>query len=122
MPDPRAAKRLLSVGCNIKFKKTEIKVPVEIKDPGDYKPGTHFPKMTTRKVWLVSIEMPKELKEVLNTDMEADKVFHSLTAGNQRSLIYLISQVKSSDKRIERALKMAEQIKNGITSARAILK
>ena len=61
MPDPRAAKRLLSVGCNIKFKKTEIKVPVEIKDPGDYKPGTHYPKMTTRKVWLVSIEMPKEL-------------------------------------------------------------
>lgn len=61
MPDPRGAKRLLGVGCNIQFKKTEIKVPIEIKDPGDYKPGTHFPKMTTRKVWLVSIEMPKEL-------------------------------------------------------------
>jgi hypothetical protein len=61
MPDPRGAKRLLAVGCNIKFKKTEIKVPVEIKDPSDYKAGTHFPKMTTREVWLIRIEMPKTI-------------------------------------------------------------
>lgn len=61
MPDPRGAKRLLAVGCNIKFKKTEIKVPVEIKDPSDYKSGTHFPKMTTREVWLIRIEMPKTI-------------------------------------------------------------
>lgn len=61
MPNPRGAKRLLSVGCNIKFKKTTIKVPVEIKDPGDYKPGTHFPRMIEREVWLVRITMPKEL-------------------------------------------------------------
>ena len=61
MPNPRGAKRLLSVGCNIKFKKTTIKVPMEIKNSGDYKPGTHFPKMTEREVWLVRITMPKEL-------------------------------------------------------------
>lgn len=61
MPDPRGAKRLLAVGCNIKFKKTKVKVPVEIKDPGDYKPGTHFPKMTEREIWLVRIEMPKTI-------------------------------------------------------------
>lgn len=63
MPDPRGAKRLLSVGCNIHFKKTKIKVPIEIKDPGDYKPGTHYPKMTEREVWLVRIEMPRELMD-----------------------------------------------------------
>jgi hypothetical protein len=61
MPNPRGAKRLLGVGCNIKFKKTKIKVPVEIKDPGDYKPGTHYPRMIEREVWLVRITMPKEL-------------------------------------------------------------
>lgn len=61
MPDPRGAKRLLSVGCNIKFKKTKIKVPIEIKDPGDYKPGTHYPKMVEREIWLIRIEMPKDL-------------------------------------------------------------
>jgi hypothetical protein len=61
MPDPRGAKRLLSVGCNIKFKKTEIEVPMAIKDGSDFKPGTHYPKMEKRQVWLVRIEMPKEL-------------------------------------------------------------
>lgn len=61
MPDPRGAKRLLSVGCNIKFKKTTLKVPVEIQSSDDFKPGTHYPKMIERDVWLVRIEMPKEL-------------------------------------------------------------
>lgn len=61
MPNPKGAKRLLTVGCNIKFKKTKIKVPVKIESADDYKPGTHYPKMIDREVWLVMIEMPKEL-------------------------------------------------------------
>jgi hypothetical protein len=67
-------------------------------------------------------DMPEELKEVLDTDEQANKIFHALTAGNQRGLIYLLSLVKSSDKKIERALKIAERIKEGITSPRLILK
>ncbi|MDP2037449.1 MAG: YdeI/OmpD-associated family protein [Ignavibacteria bacterium] len=67
-------------------------------------------------------EMPEELKEVLNTDQEADEIFHSLTEGNQRGLIYLVGQVKSSDKKIERALKIVERLKIGVTSPRVILK
>lgn len=67
-------------------------------------------------------EMPEELKEILDTDPKADKIFHSLTEGNQRGLIYLVSQVKSSDKKIERALKIVEKIKNGVISPRLILK
>jgi hypothetical protein len=61
MPDPRGAKRLLSVGCNIKFKKTTLKVPVDIESSEDFKPGTHYPKLVERDIWLVRIEMPKEL-------------------------------------------------------------
>lgn len=61
MPDPRGAKRLLSLGCNIKFKNTTIKVPVDIESSGDFEPGTHYPKLIERNVWLVRIEMPKEL-------------------------------------------------------------
>jgi hypothetical protein len=61
MPDPRGGKRLISVGCNIKFKKTKIKVPVQIETPGDYMPGSHFPKAVEREVWLVRIEIPKQL-------------------------------------------------------------
>lgn len=63
MPDPSAAKRLLKLGCNIKFKKTKIKVPVEVKDYEDFQPGTRFPKTKFRKIWLVYIEIPKDIMD-----------------------------------------------------------
>jgi uncharacterized protein YdeI (YjbR/CyaY-like superfamily) len=65
--------------------------------------------------------MPEELKEVLDTDPPAQKIFQSLTAGNQRSLIQLVLMMKSSDKRIERSLLIARKIKAGITAARLIM-
>jgi hypothetical protein len=64
----------------------------------------------------------EELTEVLSTDPEAEKVFNSLTPGNQRSLIYLVTVVKSSQKRIDRSLLIAAKLKAGITSARLVLK
>jgi len=67
-------------------------------------------------------EMPEAFAEVLASDPEADRIFHSLTPGNQRGLIYLVTQVKSVDKRIERALRIAEGLKMGVTSPRTILK
>lgn len=67
-------------------------------------------------------KVPEELKEVLKIDFDANSIFETLTEGNQRGLIYLVAQVKSSDKRIERALKIADRLKNGITSPRTILK
>jgi hypothetical protein len=63
MPDPRACKSLASIGCKIKFKKTHIKVPVEVLDYEDFVPGTRYPKMAKRHIWLVYIEMPKELMD-----------------------------------------------------------
>lgn len=61
MPDPRGAKRLLPLGCSVKFKKTDVKVPVQINAPDDFKPGTHYPKLVDREVWLVNITIPKQL-------------------------------------------------------------
>ena len=61
MPDPSGAKRLVSIGCTVKFAKTKIKVPVEIKNYDDYVPGTRYPKMSSKKVWLVFVQIPKEL-------------------------------------------------------------
>jgi hypothetical protein len=63
MPDPKGAKRLLSVGCNIKFKKTKIEVPIEVKNYDDFMPGSRYPKSVKREIWLVMIEMPKELMD-----------------------------------------------------------
>jgi hypothetical protein len=61
MPDPRGAKRLLPLGCKSLFKKTKIKTPVKIKTADDFKPGTHYPKLIEREVWLINITMPKQL-------------------------------------------------------------
>jgi hypothetical protein len=63
MPDPRGAKRLVKIGCKVRFKLTKIRVPVIVKDYDDFVPGTRYPKWDWRKVWLVSIEMPRELMD-----------------------------------------------------------
>jgi uncharacterized protein YdeI (YjbR/CyaY-like superfamily) len=67
-------------------------------------------------------EMPEEFLEVLYQDPDADAVFQGLTDGNKRGLIYVITLVKSSEKRIERSLKVAEKLKIGVTSPRLVLK
>lgn len=54
--------------------------------------------------------MPEELKEVLDQQPEADHYFHALTAGKQRTLIYIVAKVKSSDSRIRKALAIADHI------------
>jgi Domain of unknown function (DUF1905)/Bacteriocin-protection, YdeI or OmpD-Associated len=67
-------------------------------------------------------EMPEPLKVVLEDDRKAHEIFHALSLGKQRSLMYLVGLVKSEDKQIERALRIAEKIKAGVTSAQLILK
>lgn len=61
MPDPRGAKRLLPLGCKIAFRKAKLKVPIQIQTPSDFKPGTHYPKLIDREIWLINITIPKEL-------------------------------------------------------------
>jgi Bacteriocin-protection, YdeI or OmpD-Associated/Domain of unknown function (DUF1905) len=67
-------------------------------------------------------EMPEELTEVLYQDPDAFAVFEGLTDGNKRGLIYLVTMVKSSEKRIERALKIVEKLKMGITKPQLMMK
>ena len=67
MPDPRGARRLLPFDCDVKYKKTTMKVPVRIDDPSDYRSGTHKAKIIEKKVWLVEITMPKSLMSDIRT-------------------------------------------------------
>lgn len=67
-------------------------------------------------------EEAEEWNEVLATDPIAKDIFDQLTPGNQRSILYLITRVKSSEKRIERSLHIAEQLKRGINSAAKLMK
>jgi hypothetical protein len=51
----------LTLGCQVKFKTTEIDLPVKVEKPTDFKAGTHYPKLQPKKMWLVHIVMPKQL-------------------------------------------------------------
>jgi hypothetical protein len=63
MPDPRAITRLTTIGCKIAISTGEIKIPVEVKSYDDFIPGTRYPKLVSRKVWFVEIEIPFELMD-----------------------------------------------------------
>jgi hypothetical protein len=55
--------------------------------------------------------MPEELQEVLNQDPEGDRLFHALTPGKQRSMMYFIGKFKDIDRRIHSALVLLEHLK-----------
>jgi hypothetical protein len=63
MPDPRAVKRLLSIGCDVQYASSSIEVPVEVEDYDDFVPGTRYPKMKKRKIWFVNIVIPRDLMD-----------------------------------------------------------
>ena len=67
MPDPRGARRLLPFDCEVKYKKTTIKIPIKVEKPDDYVQGTHIARLITKKVWLVEIVMPKSLISDIRT-------------------------------------------------------
>ena len=73
MPDPRGAKRLLPFDCEVKYKKTSMRVPKKVEEPGDFQPGTHVAKLIDKPVWLVEIEMPKSLmNDVMTGSLELE--------------------------------------------------
>jgi putative transposon-encoded protein len=57
------------------------------------------------------LPMPEELREVLAQDPEADRLFHALTPGKQRSLLYQANQKTDVDLRIHRALIIVGHLK-----------
>lgn len=56
-------------------------------------------------------EMPVELEELLNQDDTGSKYFHELTPGKQRSLIYIVSKVKNTNSRLNKALAIVHHLK-----------
>lgn len=57
------------------------------------------------------LPMPEELREVLNQDPDGDKLFHALTAGKQRSMLYYVGRIKDIDQSIHAALILLEHLK-----------
>lgn len=56
--------------------------------------------------------LPTELEELWAMDEEAYRIFHQLTPGKQRGLIYMIGKPKGSDTRIKKAVQIHEYLKS----------
>ena len=52
-----------------------------------------------------------EMADLLENDPEASDYFHLLTPGKQRSLLYLVNNVKSSSKKLEKGFIILEHLK-----------
>lgn len=61
MPDPMAAKRLLDYGCRVRYEKTFLIEPRQVKEPDDLRPGTKKGKLDRKPIWIVEITMPRKL-------------------------------------------------------------
>ena len=55
--------------------------------------------------------VPEEFEEVLLQDIDANHLFAQLPLGTQRAIIYIVLQLKSSDKRIEKSIFLLENLK-----------
>jgi hypothetical protein len=67
MPDPRGGRRLLPFDCEVSYRKVDMKIPIKIEDPSDYRPGTKKARIVEKPVWLVEIVMPKSLMSDIRT-------------------------------------------------------
>lgn len=56
--------------------------------------------------------LPEELAELWAVDEEAYRVFHALTPGRQRGLIYLVGKPKGAETRIKKAVQISEYLKS----------
>jgi Domain of unknown function (DUF1905)/Bacteriocin-protection, YdeI or OmpD-Associated len=57
------------------------------------------------------LPVPEELKELLLQDRQGSDLFHSLTKGKQRTLLYIIGSAKTSPRRLERAVRVIKHLK-----------
>ena len=113
MPDPRGGRRLLPFDCEVKFKRTNMKIPMKIEDPDDYQPGTKKARIVEEKVWLVEISMPKSLMSDIRTgsiDLEQEEVDLSELDGNEEE-----QQANSQQEQTDETNQEANDVSQDVT-------
>jgi len=79
MPDPMGGKRLIDYDCEVRYEKSSILKPRQIKKPDDIRPGTKKGKLDRIPVWLVEIQMPKKLiVDIYQGDSDLEKIEDAL--------------------------------------------
>lgn len=69
--------------------------------------SVHLKKDTSK----YGMDVPEEFEELLKQDDYAKERFESLTMGLQRAVIYVVAQLKSSQKRIDKSVFLMENLK-----------
>lgn len=57
------------------------------------------------------LPLPEEMEELLAQDPEGERLFHELTPGRQRSLLYIVGKPKRSETRLKKAVVVIEHLK-----------
>ena len=89
-----------------------ISVNKKIRDKLKLTPGTEVSVHLEKDESEYGLSMPEEFMETLNKDEEGSQIFHSITPGKQRTLIYIAGSVKDTQKRINRAIAIVTHLKN----------
>jgi hypothetical protein len=63
MPDPRGLEKITMLGCNVAWKKTKLRCPVKVRGYDDFVSRGPYPRAYNKSIWLIRIEMPKELMD-----------------------------------------------------------
>jgi hypothetical protein len=88
-----------------------VMINKKLRDSLGLKPGSLVHASLVKDESEYGLPMPEELAEVLAQDSEGDRLFHALTPGKIRTLLYIVGQVKNTDARIVRALAIVEHLK-----------
>jgi len=81
-----------------------IRVNKTIREKLSLRSGSRVRVVLRRDESRYGLPMPEELEEVLRQDSECQRLFHSLTTGRQRTLLYLVDSATRVDTRIQRAV------------------
>lgn len=68
------------------------------------------------------MDVPEEFEAVLLSDYHAYQIFESFTKGKQRGIIYMITRIKDSQRKIDKTLILCENLKRGIRENKELLK
>lgn len=88
-----------------------ININKKIRDKLKLKVGMQVQASLRKDESKYGLPMPEELDELLKQDAEGDRLFHALTPGKQRTLLYIVGNAKKSDTRITRAIIVIEHLK-----------
>lgn len=88
-----------------------ITVNKKIRDTLHLKPGSPLQVALCKDDSEYGLPMPEELAEVLAQDEDGNRLFHALTPGKLRTLLYIAGQPKHTDIRLKRAIAIVEHLK-----------